>query len=78
MEIAIYETYDYRKRSWYWWTGRDKSTNCFEIRKNGDKFILLVNDSFNSSYEKFEAAVNKMKTLYDNGGTEKVFRVLRK
>jgi len=78
MEIAVYETYDYHTKSWYWWTGRDKSTNCFEIRKRSNKFNLIVNESFNSDYEKFENAFEAMKSMYDNGKTEKKFRILRK
>lgn len=78
MEIAIYETYDYHTASWYWWTGRDKSTNCFEIRKSGEKFNLIVNEIFNSRYEKLESAFAKMKSMYDNGKTEKKFRILRR
>lgn len=78
MEIAIYETYDYHTKSWYWWTGRDKSTNCFEIRKYGKKFNLTVNRVFDSSYETLESALTKMKSMYDNGKSRKKFRILRR
>ena len=78
MEIAIYETYDYHTKAFYWWTGRDKSTNCFEIRKSGAKYMLLINDNIDSEYSDFNAAIEKLESMYNNGDKEKVFRILRK
>lgn len=78
MEIAIYETYDYYTKAFYWWTGRDRSTNCFEIRKSQEKYKLLINDNFDSEHSDFNAAIEKLKSIYDNGDKEKKFRVLRK
>jgi hypothetical protein len=78
MKIAIYETYDYRSKSLYWWTGRDAKTNCFEIRQSGDKYKLLVNESFHSEYLDFGVAIKKLQSLYNNGGKKKEFYLLRR
>lgn len=77
MEIAIYETYDYHTKAFYWWTGRDRSTNCFEIRKSVSKYKLIVNDNLASDCSDFNAAIEKLKSMYNNGDKEKIFRILR-
>lgn len=77
MSITIYETYDYHTKSLYWWSGRDKSTNCFEIRKGENKYHLYVNEIYHSSYEEWETAIKVLESMYDNGTQEKYFRILR-
>ena len=38
-----------REKKKYWWTQRDKNSNCFEIRKTEfpKKFCLLINETCN-------------------------------
>lgn len=78
MGITVYETYDFKTKKWFWWTGRDKSANCFEIRQNGKTFCIIVNEIFHSSYNTFNECYEKMKAMYDSGDEERTFRILKK
>lgn len=78
MEVPIYETYNYHTKRWYWWTGRDKSTNCFEIRHADGAYSLLRNEIFVAKYDDFISAEKALKAMYDGGGAVCEFRVLRR
>ena len=63
--MKLYETYDYRTKRNYWWTQRDKGTNCYEIRKTDtDKFLLLINDIKNETFDTLIEAERKIKELW--------------
>ena len=63
--MKLYETYDYRSKRKYWWTQRDKNTNCFEIRKQDNgTFLLLVNEIETATYNTFNEAERKIKEMW--------------
>ena len=65
MKTKLYETYDYRTKKNYWWTQRDKNTNCFEIRQlDNGKVLLLINEIPNKTFDYFNEAVNKINEMW--------------
>ena len=64
--MKLYETYDPREKKKYWWTQRDKNSNCFEIRKTEfpKKFCLLINEIETEYFDTFNEAETKIKELW--------------
>jgi len=64
--MKLYETYDYKTKKCFWWTQRDKNTNCYEIRQeeNSKKFCLLINDIRTEIFDTFTEAEKKIKELW--------------
>ena len=65
MKMKLYETYDYRTKKKYWWTQRDKNTNCFEIRQmeNG-KVRLFINETEHEDYDTLIDAERVIKEMW--------------
>ena len=63
--MKLYETYDYRTKKKYWWTQRDKNTNCFEIRQmeNG-KVRLFINETEHEDYDTLIDAERVIKEMW--------------
>lgn len=65
MKYKLYETYDYRTKKKYWWTQRDKSTNCYEIRiADSGKCVLLVNEIATQTFDNFNEAERKIREMW--------------
>ncbi len=62
--MKLYETFDYRTKQNYWWTQRDKNSNCFEIRQSGGKFVLLVNEIKHSIFNSLIDAEAKTEEMW--------------
>ena len=64
--LKLYETYDFRKKETYWWTQRDRNTNCYEIRKLSisKKFCLYINEIAKEEFDTFNEAERRIKELW--------------
>jgi hypothetical protein len=66
MKLKLYETYNYETKKRYWWTQRDKNTNCFEIRQcdTTKKWLLFVNEILTKKFDTFNEAEREIKKMW--------------
>ena len=64
-KMKLYKTFDYATRKHYWWTQRDKNTNCYEIRQNDkNRFALLINEIKAETFKSLNEAERRIKELW--------------